>query len=208
MENTKNISQNKVVYLTELAVLIAIILIMGVFLPSLGYIKLGAIEISLITIPVAIGGMVMGPAAGAVLGLVFGLTSFYQCFGMSAFGAALLGINPFLTFLVCVPTRLLMGWLSAIIFKLIIKADKKKVFSYFAGGLIAPLLNTIFFMTALMLCFYQSDYIQGIAASMGSANIFMFIFLLVGVNGALEMPLGCIAGGAVAKALSAANSRI
>ena len=35
---------------------------------------------------------------------------------MSAFGTALLGINPVLTFIVCVPTRILAGWLSALIF--------------------------------------------------------------------------------------------
>ena len=40
-----------------------------------------------------------------------------QCFGMSPFGAALLGINGFLTFLVCVPTRILMGWLTGLIYK-------------------------------------------------------------------------------------------
>lgn len=207
MENTKKKGHDKIVYLTELAVLIAIILIMGVFMPTLGFIKIGVLEISLITIPIAIGGMVMGPGAGAILGLVFGLASFYQCFGLSAFGAALLGINPFLTFIVCVPTRVLMGWLGALAFKGINKLDKKKTVSYFAGGLITPILNTIFFMAALVLCFYKTDYIQGIAASLNSANVFMFVIAMVGFNGVLEMFMGCVAGGGVSKALSKAASK-
>ena len=37
------------------------------------------------TIPVVIGAMILGPAGGAVLGLVFGLTSFYQCFAGDPF---------------------------------------------------------------------------------------------------------------------------
>ena len=83
--------------MVEMALLIAIILLMA-FTP-IGYIKTMGLEITLIVIPVAVGAVTLGPAAGAILGGVFGLTSFIQCFGMSAFGSMLLGINPFTTFL-------------------------------------------------------------------------------------------------------------
>lgn len=102
-------------YLVEMALLVAIILIMA-FTP-IGYIRTAGLEITLIVVPVAVGAVTLGPAAGAILGGVFGITSFIQCFGMSPFGAALLGINGFLTFLVCVPTRILMGWLTGLIYK-------------------------------------------------------------------------------------------
>ena len=94
-------------YLVEMALLTAIILIMA-FTP-VGYIRTLGLEITLIVVPVAIGAVTLGPAAGAVLGGIFGVTSFVQCFGMSHFGAMLLSINPVLTFLVCVPTRILTG---------------------------------------------------------------------------------------------------
>lgn len=83
-------------YMVEMALLIAIILIMA-FTP-IGYIKTFGLEITLIVVPVAVGAVVLGPTAGAILGGVFGLTSFIQCFGMSAFGAMLLSINPAGTF--------------------------------------------------------------------------------------------------------------
>ena len=54
--------------------LVAIILIMA-FTP-LGYIKTAGIEITLIVVPVAVGAVTLGPAAGAILGGVFGLASF------------------------------------------------------------------------------------------------------------------------------------
>ena len=95
-------------YLVEMALLVAIILLMA-FTP-IGYIKTAGLEITLIVVPVAVGAVTLGPTAGAILGGVFGITSFIQCFGMSQFGALLLGINPFLTFLVCVPTRILMAY--------------------------------------------------------------------------------------------------
>ena len=111
-------------YLVEMALLVAIILLMA-FTP-IGYIKTAGLEITLIVVPVAVGAVTLGPTAGAILGGVFGITSFIQCFGMSQFGALLLGINPFLTFLVCVPTRILMGWLTGLIFAALYKSPAKK----------------------------------------------------------------------------------
>ena len=72
--------------MVQLAVLIAIMLILA-FTP-LGYLRIGPLAISLMTIPVVIGAMILGPAGGAVLGLVFGLTSFYQCFAGDPFGGS------------------------------------------------------------------------------------------------------------------------
>ena len=192
----------KTLEMVQLAVLIAIIMIMA-FTP-LGYLRTAGLEISLITIPVVIGAMSIGPGAGAVLGLVFGITSFYQCFGMSTFGAALLSINPFLTFLVCVPTRALMGYLSGVLFRAFRKVDRTKTVCYFVGGLLGAFMNTLFFMGMLLICFGSSDYLQEMNAAMGNLNVLAFMIALAGINGLLEMPLTCITGGAVSKALSRA----
>ena len=63
--------KNKTLEMVQLAVLIAIMLILA-FTP-LGYLRIGPLAISLMTIPVVIGAMLLGPTGGAVLGLVFGL---------------------------------------------------------------------------------------------------------------------------------------
>ena len=187
----------KTIKMAQMAILIAVVLIMA-FTP-LGYLKTVGLEISLITIPVAIGAMVIGPGAGAVLGAVFGLTSFYQCFGMSQFGAMLLSINPFLTFLVCVPTRILTGYLAGVLFKAFIKFDKKNVACYFLGGLVTAMLNTIFFMGVLVLGFWGTDYIQGLA---GGNGVMLFIILFVGINGVVEWIATTVVGGIVSKAIA------
>lgn len=188
----------KTIKMAQMAILIAVVLIMA-FTP-LGYLKTVGLEISLITIPVAIGAMVIGPGAGAVLGAVFGITSFYQCFGMSPFGAMLLSINPFLTFLVCVPTRILEGYLAGVFFKFFMKADKTNTVCYFVGGFMTAFLNTLFFMTVLILGFWSTDYIQSMNAS--GANPFMFVVAFVGINGVLEWIATTVAGGIVAKAVA------
>jgi len=194
---------SKTLKMVQMTILIAIVLLMS-FTP-IGYLRTAGLEVSLLTIPVVIGAMLLGPGAGAVLGAVFGLTSFWQCFGMSTFGATLLGINPVFTFLVCVPTRTLMGFLTGWLFQLIHKVDKSRTISYFIGGLIGAALNTLFFMGTLVLLFWNTDYIQGINESLGGLNVILFVGAFVGINGLLELPATCIAGGAVAKAVERAT---
>lgn len=189
-------------YLVEMALLIAIILIMA-FTP-IGYIKKAGLEITLIVVPVAVGAVTLGPVAGAVLGGVFGITSFIQCFGMSAFGTTLLGINPFYTFLVCVPTRILMGWLTGLIYKGLRKTKVASTVSITASNLCCPLLNTAFFMSVLVICFYHSDYIQSMVTASGVKNAFLFIFAFVGVNGLVEAILCFVVGTAISVALKKA----
>lgn len=197
----------KTLEMVQMAVLIAIILVMA--FTSIGYIRTAGLSISIITIPVVIGAMIIGPKAGLVLGTVFGLTSFYQCFGLDPFGATLLSINPFFTFMVCIPTRALMGWLVGVIFNALKKIDKTKIVCYFVGGLLGAFLNTLFFMGMLLLCFWNTEYIQGLNTSLfGGVNPLAFVLGFVGVNGLLEMPAACIGGGVISKALNKAFQRM
>ena len=166
-------------YLVQMALLVAIIILMA-FTP-IGYIRMPGLEITLIVVPVAVGAVLMGPLGGAILGGVFGITSFIQCFSMSAFGTVILQINPVLTFLVCVPTRILAGWIAGLVFvafkkkrlthqvedmegKVVYKMYRifPKGFPYYAANLACPLLNTIFFMTALCICFFQNRHCEHI----------------------------------------------
>lgn len=184
-------------WLTQLALLVAILLVMN-YTP-LGYLQIGPLSASLLTVPVAIGAMTMGPMAGAILGAVFGLTSFMQAVeGKSALSAALFGANPLGTFVVCVVARVLMGLCAAWLFRLLCKAlPRFPKFCCFAGGLLAPVLNTVFFMGFLVLLFYQIDYVQNLAASLGAENMLMFIVLLVGVQAVIEWVICCLVAGAV-----------
>lgn len=182
--------------LVQLAILVAIMLILA-FTP-LGYLKVGAIEITFMTIPVVIGAILLGPAAGAFLGGVFGLTSFIQCFGMSPFGAALLGINPFFTFVVCMVPRILMGYLAGLIFRVISRHDKTKILSFAVASLSGALLNTILFVGLLMLSFGSSEYMMGMR---GGMDLLAFLAAFVGVNGLVEAIVAFVLGTAISKAL-------
>ena len=101
-------------YMVELALMVAVILVMS--LTPLGYIRTPGLSITLLTVPVAVGAIILGPVGGLICGLTFGLTSFYQCFVGGAMGTVLLGINPFGTFVTTVVTRTLEGFLTGLIF--------------------------------------------------------------------------------------------
>ncbi len=60
--------------MVQMAILVAIMLIFA-YTP-LGYLKAGPIEITFMVLPVAIGAIILGPAVGAILGGIFGVTSF------------------------------------------------------------------------------------------------------------------------------------
>lgn len=193
-------SNTRIQHLTQLALLAAVELVMA-YTP-LGYLRTLGLEISFLMIPVTLGAILIGPSAGAVLGGIFGLTSFGTCFGASPFGAVLLSISPVLTFLVCVPTRILAGWLAGLVFRgLAPGKDGPRLFAFGAASLAGPVLNTAVFMSALTLCFYRTDYIQGIAQSLGAANPLTFVLLFVGVQGLVEAAVGFAACTIVSKAV-------
>ena len=192
MKNRTNVR-----WLTQLALLVAILLVLN-YTP-LGYLQIGPLSASLLTVPVAIGAMTLGPTAGAILGGVFGATSFIQAVeGKSAMGAALFQVSPFGTFVVCFVARVLVGLCAGLIFAALRKAmPKNEKLCCFLGGLAAPVLNTVFFMGFLVLIFYNCEYVQNLANTLGAANAFMFIVLLVGVQAIFEWAICCVVAGAV-----------
>ena len=194
--------------MVELAVLLAILLMLEI--TGLGMFKTFGLELTILQIPVILGAIILGPSAGAILGGAFGLLSFWECFGKSQFGATLLGINPFLTFLVCVPTRILMGWLCGLIFRAMdrkLAGTKGDFASYVVASLSGALLNTLFFMTTLCLCFYHTEYIQCFASALGAGNVLLFIVLFVGVQGLVEAALCTVVGAGVGKGVRHALHR-
>ncbi|NLB41418.1 MAG: ECF transporter S component [Clostridiales bacterium] len=179
-----------------LAILVAIMLILA-FTP-LGYLKVGIIEISFMMIPVAVGAIILGPLAGAILGGVFGTTSFIQALSISPFGVMLMSINPFYTFLLTMIPRILMGWLAGLIFQGLYKNGSTKKISYAISSLSAALLNTIFFMSLLIILFGNTDYIKGFQ---GDMSILPFVVAFVGINGLVEAIVTMILGGTISRSL-------
>ncbi|MCC8049071.1 MAG: ECF transporter S component [Clostridiales bacterium] len=188
--------------LVILGLMTAILLLMA-YTP-LGYLNIGPLAITFNVIPVAISAITLGPVGGAVTGSVFGLTSFLQCIGIggtSAMGAVLFGINPVLAFIQRFVPRFLDGLLLGYIFRGVRKGINTSV-ACFVTGFCSAFLNTLFFMSALVLLFGNTEYMQGL---MGGKNVILFICGFVGVNAVCEMVSSTILTGAVGIALYKAH---
>ena len=200
MNNSK-----KLLKLTVNAVFIAIIAVMS-FTP-LGYLKLGAVEISLLAIPVAFGGAIMGVSSGALLGLAFGISSFIQCFGMSAFGTAIMGVSPVSTFIICIIPRILMGAGSALAYKLLKSKNVQDNVSSLISFLTAAVLNTLFFVGSFIVLFGNTELYASLETQFGTDNVIAFFAAFVGLNGLVEAVASAVFGGAVGKAISKLKSQ-
>ena len=186
--------------MVELALMSAIVVVMA--MTPLGYLRTPILSITLLTIPVAVGAMILGPKGGAFLGGIFGATSFAQAVsGAGGMTAILFQTNPLgVTFLCFVP-RILEGFLCGLIFMILRKTKLKKA-SYYIAGISCPVLNTILFMGTVITLFYQTDYIQTLVNSLGAKNPLAFVVLLVGIQGVIEAALCGVLAGTVALTLA------
>lgn len=115
------------------AMFVAIILAMS-FVPYLGYIPLGFMNATIIHIPVIIGAILLGPARGAFLGGIFGLTSMINntfnpnltSFVFSPFYSIGNVHGNFKSLMICFVPRILIGVVAYYVYTGIVKLVKKK----------------------------------------------------------------------------------
>jgi len=190
--------------LCELALLVAVEILMS--LTPLGFLNLGFLSASLLSIPVAIGAILLGPLESTLLGAIFGLCSFFKGFS----SPSLLQIAMYSTsipgvFVVSFGGRVLMGLCTGLVVRAIRRIrGKEGLLDCVAGSLAAPLLNTAFFMGLLMLIFYHSEYITNLVRETGISNPFLLIGFMVGIQAIIEAVTCGIISTAVSKAIHAA----
>lgn len=181
-----------------LGLLTAIIVVFS-FTP-IGSIPVGPLVITLNIIPIAIAAITIGPIGGAIIGGVFGIFSFLQCFGigiLSGMGAILVDINPVLAFIQRFVPRLLDGFFAGLIFQILSKFTDVRI-SCFVTGFFTALMNTAFFMFSLVFLFGNTEYVQGL---MKGKSVIPFIISFVGVNALVEMIVCTIITGGIGTAL-------
>lgn len=179
--------------MTQVALFSALIILMA-FTPFLGYIPLGFTRATIIHIPVIIGALVLGPKKGAMLGFVFGLTSFINntlnptptSFVFTPFynlGEYSGGIK---SLIICFVPRILVGVVPFYVYSFVKKMNKKKeVFSVglILAGISGALTNTLLVMNLIFL-FFREGYAS--ANEIASNAVYGFILSIIGINGVPE----------------------
>ena len=114
--NTQPKQKISVQTLTQLAILVAIEVVMKLI--GLGSVPVGPLYMSFLTVPIAIGAIVIGPMASMLLGGIFGFVSFMDAIkGASIMTSTLLGVSAVHTFILCFGMRLLMGLCVGIVYR-------------------------------------------------------------------------------------------
>lgn len=200
-------AKTNLTYLMELALLVGILLMMNI--TGLAMIPLPGQYASIMTVPVAVGAMMLGPLAGGVLGGVMGGISFYTAI-KTGFSTMFLagytgGLAVGLSFLNTIPPRILMGVCVGWLFRALYKLDRSKTICYYIGGLAAPVLNTLLYMTVLVCIFLNAPTLNVLLKPELMAafqdNILLFVAAYVGIQAVLEAVAGCVISGTICKAL-------
>lgn len=203
-------NSSKVHQITRMAILVAIIFLLA-FTP-LGYLTIGPIAATTIQMPVIVGAVMMGPAAGAVLGFFFGLSAVIKVLtmpGADPFATLALAHAPLAYLTVCMGARILMGWLSGLLAAGLKKVPAldggRSVIRYGAAGFVGSALNTVFYLGLLWaLCAEVISSYYGVDLS-GVGSLVMGTAWAAGVP---EAVVSCVVVAAVCKALEKAPSLI
>lgn len=162
--------------LVLLGLLIAIVLVMST--TPLGTLPIGPLSITLNMIPIAIAAIAVGPVGGLIVGAVFGMYSFLQAMGIgvpSGMGMLTFSISPILTFIQRFVSRALTGLLVGYAYKGVKKLINATV-AMFTAGFLAAILNFVFFMGLLALCFgSSSEFGEYLHNTLGKASMSVYI---------------------------------
>lgn len=211
------LQSQKIRKLVFTSVLAAIILIMA--WTPLGYLRVGPVSITFLIIPVLIGSILFGPVVGLVLGLIFGATSFAQCFGIlsyygvDAFGAACFSINPLGTIIMCFVPRMLFGfaayWIWRLFRRIFRGMDQKgkggagDTVALAFSSVLGAVLHTVVFIGFFLLFFRNADFSEAFGTSflLSDWTLVDVIALLFTTNAVIEWIVCGVLGTAVCKAL-------
>ena len=120
-----NKAKNKILIMVELAVMTAIMLIVqlnGIVIPLPGT------TINLVLLIITLGGIMLGPWAGAFLGAFSGFLTFYQlgiC-GLDPMTSFMFQENPIATGIICIGKTGLAGFLTGIVYNFAAKKIGEK----------------------------------------------------------------------------------
>lgn len=155
----------KIKRMTGIALLMATVVV----LQSLPIPPIGGFSISLVLIPIVLGGAVFGPSAGALLGATFGVIVFINCVtGVDGGGAMVFQANPILCFIVVMAKGTLAGWAAALVYKLLKR--KNAYAAMLCAAIVCPVINTGTFIICMMTIFKDV-----LAAWAGGGDIIAYV---------------------------------
>ena len=192
-------TNQKILRMVELAMLAAIIIILQQIVIPLP----GGLTLSLVLVPIVVGAVLFGPAAGAILGGVFGVVVTFLVMTARAgdLSTMMWVANPAVTALVCIAKGVAAGFCAG----LVARAFEKRTFvGIVLAAAIAPIVNTGIFLLGMLTVF--RDVMMTFAANIGmngTGAVYFAVVVLVGVNFVIEFAANLILSPSIASIVKA-----
>ena len=165
----KNGKIKRMVGIAFLMAMVIVLQLISSSIPPIG----GLVSISLVLIPIVMGGAVFGIGAGTVLGATFGVVVLINCItGADPGGAMVFQANPALCAAVVLSKGILAGLLSAGAYRLL--SGKNAYLAMLCAAVICPVVNTGVFL-ACMFAFFQ----EVLAAWAGGSNVVSYVLTIL-----------------------------
>lgn len=169
--------KNKDLFQMTMISLMVALLMLQTFVPIFGYIPVGPIDITIVHITVILAAILFGQKTGSIIGLIWGLLSMLRAF-IQPTPFNIIFLNP----LISVLPRLLVGLLSAVVFKLV-KDKFSKRMSYAITAGFGSLINTILVLGSIYL-FASEIYANSLGIS--ETALLGALGVVVLTNGVIE----------------------
>lgn len=185
MNKKRFFSAKNVAFLAVSVALVVVLQVWGSAIP------IGPINMNLTLIPIVLGGVLLGPAAGAFLGCAAGLIVLINGMtGADVFTNFLLGQQPVFTAFLCIVKTTAAGFVSGLLFRALRK--KNRYAAVFVSGLAAPVVNTgLFVVGALIMSGTIGEFMAGTEFA-GMSVAYFVVVVLAGVNFLVEFALNAI----------------
>lgn len=187
-----------------LAMLCGVMLVMG--LTGIGFIPLPVIKATTMHIPVILGAILLGPAAGGILGGVFGLLSIWA--NTTSPGLLAFAFSPFMSnegmagvfksLWIALGCRVLFGVAAGLLWKLFRKVLKREYVALPVTAALSALLHTLLVMGSIYLLLAQ-QYAQ--AKNVAITAVFGLVMGTVTAAGIPEAIAAAVLVTVVGKAL-------
>lgn len=191
-------------YMATLAMLCGLLLVMG--MTGIGFIPLPVIKATTMHIPVILGAVVLGPAAGGVLGAVFGLCSIWV--NTTTPGLLSFAFSPFMSteglsgvlksLWIALGCRILLGVIAGWLWRLMKKITKQDYIALPVTAAVATICHTLLVMGSIYVLLAQ-QYAQ--AKNVAITAVFGLVMGTVTASGIPEAIAAAVLVTVIGKAL-------
>ncbi len=191
-------------YMATLAMLCGLLLVMG--MTGIGFIPLPVIKATTMHIPVILGAVLLGPAAGGILGAVFGLCSIWA--NTTTPGLLSFAFSPFMTteglpgvlksLWIALGCRILLGVIAGWLWRLMKKITKQDYIALPVTAAVSTICHTLLVMGSIYVLLAQ-QYAQ--AKNVAITAVFGLVMGTVTASGIPEAIAAAILVTVIGKAL-------